>query len=395
MTTIKLFAVGNTKAQQAKHMVEQNRSICLLGMKSHKQLGRAAKSEDGKHYEALLEKGRLYLQWLDTIDMTPEINEKCRMAKVLECIIDDPRFEFPDDIVASAINLRDTWEAENWGRDAVMDEDGNSTTQDYMKQDPDEPLPVAPVAARSPQAQEPQEALVVKSEAPASDHPIYGENGIMHGVLTFRTPSGRKNYRLNPVVPKKPATVFGHNGIPVGTWYANQLVALHRGAHGARMGGIAGSTVKGAYSIVVSSNYEDLDRDQGDKLYYSGSNSHDNKDPKKPPPSTRGTMALKVSMDLEKPVRVLRSGGTPGSTKTNPWLPDCGLRYDGLYRVVALREGKNTEGGLYEQFVLERQPGQTPLDELRRNSPTTRQKFDLRRIQAGYEAADTRHRSLD
>ncbi|KAI6085268.1 PUA-like domain-containing protein [Hypoxylon rubiginosum] len=338
MATIKLFAVGHTKAQQTKHMTEQSRGIYVLGMKSHKQLGRAAKPEDGQHYEALLEKGRLYLQWLDTIEMTPEIKEKRRMAEVLEYIIDHPKFKFPDDMVASAINLRNKWEAENWGSDAVIDEDGDS-----MIQDPDETLPDTPAATSSPQAQE-QGAPIVQSEVPPSDHPIYGEEGIMHGVLTLRTSTGRKVYRLNPLIPQKRATVFGHNGIPVGTWYANQLVALHRGAHGSRMGGIAGNMADGAHSIVVSNNYDDLDQDHGDKLYYSGPNSHKNTDKTRPAPSAKGTKALKSSLQNRRPVRVLRSGGAPNTTKANPWLPDCGLRYDGLYRVVALRERINKEG---------------------------------------------------
>ncbi|KAI1779243.1 PUA-like domain-containing protein [Hypoxylon cercidicola] len=276
-------------------------------------------------------------------------------------------------MVDSATELRNKWERESWGSNTVVEDE-----MDSMDQDPQELVPHATPA------EEAQEAAIVQSELPPPDHPIYGEQGIMHGIMIVKGPSGRRTYRLNPKIAKKSAKVFGHNGIAVGTWFANQLVALHRGAHGARMGGISGSTVLGAYSIVVANIYEDLDNDQGEKLYYSGSNSHDNTDPMRPAESRPGTRALKASMARRNPVRVLRSGGVPNSSRSNTWLPDCGLRYDGLYQVVALRERKNTKGGLYEQFVLEREPGQPSLEELQRISPTTQQKLDLAAIQQGY-----------
>ncbi|KAI0172558.1 PUA-like domain-containing protein [Hypoxylon sp. FL1284] len=375
MATVELFAVGNTRTQQAKHIIEQSRLICLLGIKSARRLGRAATPEDGSHYEALLKKGRLFLQWLDTIEMTLEIKEKHAMDKLLGYILDDCRCCFPPDIIATALGLRDKWERENWGRDVVVEEEEGSSTN----QSPDED-----VASPSPVASTEEEAQIVQSELPSPDHPIYGDKGIMHGVLIVRSAKGRRTHRLNPLIPKRSAKVFGHNGIAAGTWFANQLVALHRGAHGSRIGGIAGSTALGAYSIVVASNYEDLDYDKGETLYYSGSNSHDNTDPLRPAPSRPGTRALKASIETRNPVRVLRSGGAPNSPRANSWLPECGLRYDGLYRVVALHERKNKKGGLYEQFVLHREPDQTPLNELKRTSPTTQQRLDLVAIQQGY-----------
>lgn len=336
MATIKLFAVGSTEAQQAKHMIQQNYEIALLGVTSGKRLGRAARPEDSPHFKGLLEKGRLYLQWLDTIEMTPDIKEKRSMVKLLETIIDNPQLFFPDDMVASAMELRNKWERENWGSNAVVEDDTDSISQDS-----EELVPDATVTASAEGA---QEATIVQSEPPPSDHPIYGDQGIMHGIMIIRGPTGRKTYRLNPRIPQRSAKVFGHNGIAVGTWFANQLVALHRGAHGSRMGGIAGTTDLGAYSIVVSNNYEDLDNDKGETLYYSGSNSHNNRDPMVPAPSSTGTKALKASIRTRHPVRVLRSGGQQNSSRANAWLPDCGLRYDGLYQVVALRERINKKG---------------------------------------------------
>jgi hypothetical protein len=103
----------------------------------------------------------------------------------------------------------------------------------------------------------------------------------------------------------------------------------------------------GAYSIVVSSKYEDLDVDYGNILYYSGSDSHDNDNPDQPGPSSNGTKALTASWQNQNPVRVLRSGGSRVSNAGgNNHLPSCGIRYDGLYRVTAVLHKINGKGKL-------------------------------------------------
>jgi hypothetical protein len=58
------------------------------------------------------------------------------------------------------------------------------------------------------------------------------------------------------------------------------------------MGGIYGSAVEGAYSIVTSMIYEDLDEDHGNVLFYSGSDSHENTNPNAPATSTAGSKSL-------------------------------------------------------------------------------------------------------
>ena len=122
-------------------------------------------------------------------------------------------------------------------------------------------------------------------------------------------------------------------------------MALARGAHGARIAGIAGDTDLGAYSIVVSSSgfYDALDRDEGRRLFYSGSGSHENEDPDRPAKSTSGTKALKASLATGRPVRVLRAGN-PGNNESHPWAPERGIRYDGLYRVVRMLTPLNARG---------------------------------------------------
>lgn len=45
-----------------------------------------------------------------------------------------------------------------------------------------------------------------------------------------------------------------------------RMVALFCGAHGATQGGIYGNRETGAYSVVISGEYDDLDQDYGNVL---------------------------------------------------------------------------------------------------------------------------------
>ncbi|KAI0008200.1 PUA-like domain-containing protein [Xylariaceae sp. FL0662B] len=360
METVEVFVVGDSKREKFDHMRREGRNIAYLGVVS-KRMHRIP-PEDTESMRIRFKKARMHLQWLDTsLDITPEIKAKMRMEPIIKMIFDDPEYHYPDDMKVKAELLYTKWTTENWGADDVVEDDIAVGDQ--------EPPPPAT-----------DETDITVSSLPPADHPIFGEEGIMYGIMIIRSSKGRKTYRLNPRIPQKPAKVFGHNDIPVGTWFANQLVALHRGAHGSRMGGIAGSIDAGAYSIVVSDIYEDLDDDRGDTLFYSGSNSHNNTDPTQPASSSNGTRALKSSLRTGHAVRVLRSGGSSASHR-NRWLPDCGLRYDGLYRVVRKRLQTNTKGGLYEQFELRREPGQPSLERLCRTSPTSEQRMTLQAIQ--------------
>ncbi|KAI0874544.1 hypothetical protein GGS24DRAFT_489943 [Hypoxylon argillaceum] len=296
------------------------------------------------------EDARLYLDWLDTnVDMTPHINSTTGVKKILEELI-DPKNKVPGELVNQAKEMLNKYEADNWGQDNIAEEE------------------VTPQAAVN------EATGIQEIQLPPDNDPIFGVGGIMYGIVVD-TSGRRKDYRLRADIPRKSAKVYGHNDIALGTWFPLQINALFWGAHGARMGGIAGSVLTGAWSIVVASTYEDLDTDNGEILYYSGSNSHENTNPRQPAPASQGTKALLASINTRNPVRVLRSGGASSTRNQNPHLPVCGLRYDGLYRVIHSRRRTNKNGGLYDQFKLERLPGQTPLAELERTSPTTQQVF--------------------
>ena len=124
--------------------------------------------------------------------------------------------------------------------------------------------------------------------------------------------------------------------------------------------------------MIVSGTYDTLDKDYGDSLYYSGSGSHSNIDPKQPAEASAGTLALHTSLQTEQPVRVLRS-----SKAKSKWRPMAGLRYDGLYKVVAVNHAFNDNGGMFEQFKLERFEDQEAIDKSR---PTPREQRLCERV---------------
>ncbi|KAM0283978.1 hypothetical protein ACHAQH_002173 [Verticillium albo-atrum] len=214
---------------------------------------------------------------------------------------------------------------------------------------------------------------------PHRSHPIFGRNGIMHGL--FITGSKRKTYRINPLYKneQRDASEIGDNGLTAGDWWPLQSAAVFNGAHGSWTGGIAGKKDGGAVSIVTSGFYDDLDQDNGDILFYSGSGSHDHKDPNMVK-ETSGTQMMRVAQTKGNRIRVLRSSSGGGGS----WCPSVGIRYDGLYRIVGRRTLKNRLGGLYEQFELRRLPGQRDLNDVRRHIPTGEQKRLFDEMKKGY-----------
>ncbi|KAI1819507.1 PUA-like domain-containing protein [Xylaria intraflava] len=368
--TVRVLNMGRTKDKKLVRMQDQGRSVLTLCRIS-------SRGGDAKHTQEMANRfadAELYLDWLETsLDMTPQIRFVTKVDLVLQNLT-DPKNNIPAKLVSKAQTLYDRYTAENWGEDVVVDDDTDTPTA---------PEPVMASAGT---------AIIGEIELPSPNDPIFGEGGIMYGIIIDNSGKSRV-YRLRPDIHRRSAKAYGHNGIALGTWFPLQINALFWGAHGARMGGIAGSVITGAWSIVVASAYEDLDSDLGDTLYYSGSNSHTNDNPHKSAPPSAGTKALHASIATGNPVRVLRSGGAgnnnrqrgriptgPRNPNQNRYLPSCGLRYDGLYRVTLFRQRVNKKHGLYDQFKLERLPGQTPLLELQRTSPTADEVAALNRL---------------
>lgn len=202
------------------------------------------------------------------------------------------------------------------------------------------------------------------------DHRIYGEKGCMHDIAFVR----RSKISYVITCPVTNAKVFGHNGLSIRTWWPLRVAARCDGAHGPLVGGISGNGSKGAYSIVVSSKYSDLDADYGNILYYSGSGSHDNR--MDVPTETTGVKALERSLVVRKPIRVLRTSGSQWAGS-----PKAGIRYDGLYNIHSREILSNQKGGKYCCYKFVRCKGQPEIDTCR---PTPKQIEDSSLVRQGY-----------
>lgn len=312
---------------------------------------------------------------LNNIEMTPELKQATRIDEALLFVFANARFRYPEPYPTKAKELYELWEAQNWGAGEIEEDSDEEATPDEAEttQAEESSGPTIQPSHSQPagaQASGPVQRLV---REPDLNHRIFGANGIMRGILIVQ---GRiKAYKLHPTAPRANAKVYGHNNLQIGSWWPMQIAALRDGAHGARMGGIAGNATFGAYSIVVSGAYDLLDNDFGDRLYYSGSSSHENKDPNKPVIST-AAMSLRRSISTGKPVRVLRSGA--GQSQ---YCPSVGLRYDGLYTVTAECIAKNSHGGAYVKFKLERNRDQGPIV---LDRPTLAEKNAFEKVANGY-----------
>ena len=116
-------------------------------------------------------------------------------------------------------------------------------------------------------------------------------------------------------------------------------------------------------------DYDELDKDEGNILYYSGSDSNKNVDPANPI-INHYTKALQTSRRDDRPIRVLRT-----SAGLAAHCPSKGIRYDGLYRIVAERIPRNTKGGAYVRFTMVRDRNQVDMD-MSRPTQEEREVFD-------------------
>ena len=305
--------------------------------------------------------------------MTPKIEKSLSLRSHLQIIVGDyptvkHEYHFPDPYPDKAAAVLEKFEAMNWGATEEAEETTTSPTS-----------PTSPTSSKAALYMglppNPKLAKPVKSKPliPSADHPIYGIDGIMRGILI--SGSGVRSYSISSRFSARDCNVAGNNGLSVGDWWPMQLCALRDGAHGARISGIAGSKWNGAFSIVVSGQYEDLDADRGSTLYYSGSQALENKDPDVPVISMY-TEAMRLSFQLRRSIRVLRS-----SRCRSRYSPSKGLRYDGLYTITGEETRANTHGGAYIRFQLERNKEQPEIDMKR---PTQAEKRLYDRVRDGY-----------
>lgn len=274
--------------------------------------------------------------------MYPKLRTYTMIDIRLQEVIDN-ECGLPEDLVATAELLYEKFESEGWGD-----------------------------ASARPRTTE---------GGPPADHPIWGIDGIMHGAIMVtdgQKPQYELDYRYSN--EQRDFKVYGDNGLTPGDWFPRAVIARFKGAHAGRIRGICGDSERGAYAISVSGQYEE-DLDEGDVLYYSGEGAEKNTDPNEV--TRRATNeSLMASWETRQPVRVLRSAAK--DERQRHYSPPCGIRYDGLYRVVDVQMRHNAKGGLYQRFKLRRLPGQESLEDIAARSPTADQRRDFAKVKDGY-----------
>eukprot|EP00271_Cylindrocystis_brebissonii_P005229 TRINITY_DN17187_c0_g1_i1.p1 TRINITY_DN17187_c0_g1~~TRINITY_DN17187_c0_g1_i1.p1 ORF type:complete len:764 (+),score=103.43 TRINITY_DN17187_c0_g1_i1:567-2858(+) len=113
-----------------------------------------------------------------------------------------------------------------------------------------------------------------------------------------------------------------------------------------------------ATSVIASGGYAD-DEDNQEELIYTGSGGNDllgNKAQYEDQKMEKGNLALKNSIEVKNPVRVIRGHRT---TKTGTGAKQ--FTYDGLYQVVSFEEKTGEKGFLVYKFKLRRMDNQPAL----------------------------------
>ncbi|RSM45491.1 hypothetical protein DMA12_13590 [Amycolatopsis balhimycina DSM 5908] len=127
-------------------------------------------------------------------------------------------------------------------------------------------------------------------------------------------------------------------GVAEGQLFPSREELARAGVHREVRAGITGKAARGAESIVLSGGYDDIDR--GDTLIYTGHGGQNEAKEQVSDQSfsARGNAALKTSMILAAPVRVIRGRGKNERRNAHIFNPPLhGYRYDGLYFVVECR----------------------------------------------------------
>ncbi|KAJ9668388.1 hypothetical protein H2201_001436 [Coniosporium apollinis] len=181
------------------------------------------------------------------------------------------------------------------------------------------------------------------------------DNDVMRGIdMTHpKAKSGQRNADcIKKDYPRIRANFYGNGHLINGQWWPTQLCTVRDGAHGAAQGGIYGTEGSGAFSVVLSGGNHYSDRDEGDEVWYAGTDGADGK-------ATANTSYMLASVGprgTKEPVRVLRSHNLPQS---NRFRPKRGFRYDGLYDVVD-SQCTDAEKQIH-RFHLVRRQGQAPI----------------------------------
>ncbi|KAF9635753.1 SRA-YDG domain-containing protein [Lasiodiplodia theobromae] len=201
---------------------------------------------------------------------------------------------------------------------------------------------------------------------------------LLRGIIKRPTTAGnRSTDRIDPAYPGKlKADYHGEGSLVNGQWWPTQLCTVRDGAHGSTQGGIYATKGKPAFSIVLSGGNHYSDRDEGEEIWYSGTDGKDGK-------PSENTQSLMLNISAGKPVRVIRSHNLTAGVHR----PPRGFRYDGCYEVLSYTVLDSTKMSCL--FHLTRKEGQDPIrsrgKEMR---PTTAEIREYDKFKAEIEASE-------
>ncbi|OJD34429.1 sra-ydg domain-containing protein [Diplodia corticola] len=174
---------------------------------------------------------------------------------------------------------------------------------------------------------------------------------LLRGIIKRQATAGnRSTDRIDPAYPgKERADYYGEGSLVNGQWWPTQLCTVRDGAHGSTQGGIYATKGKPAYSIVLSgSHYQD--RDEGEQIWYSGTDGKDGK-------ASDNTQSLMLNITSGREVRVIRSHNL--SARAATYRPPRGFRYDGCYEVLSYQVVDGAKMACL--FHLRRKTNQDPI----------------------------------
>ncbi|ESZ89451.1 hypothetical protein SBOR_10165 [Sclerotinia borealis F-4128] len=320
------------------------------------------------------EKVKLFLYTLSFLTkVTPEFSKDLTLKSLLE-LFTNPEFKFPREYSNISQALINKIDAENGFNILPPSPTLTSNTESADKNGGKRKSITNETLISAKNSRE--NSISGSSNPPAQappNHPIYGENGIMRGLLWDGT-----NAKLNPEtreIHKKDFHDFGHNNLKVGDCWPLQLAALRDGGHGCSQGGISGDKERGAYSVLISKDYDGYDSDQGDTVLYSAPGAKDSTT-EEPDSSNPRIQSMRQSIVTGKPVRVFRNASCTWKDR-----PAMGIRYDGIYTVIENNVQTNGKGGKFWRFKLERLPDQVPI---RTDKPTRQEMAEFEKVKDGY-----------
>lgn len=203
--------------------------------------------------------------------------------------------------------------------------------------------------------------------------------GITKRPSTAGTSGNRSTDRIDPKFPGKiKANFYGEGSLVNGQWWPTQLCTVRDGAHGSSQGGIYATKGKPAFSIVLSGGNHYQDRDEGEEIWYSGTDGKDGK-------PSENTQSLMYNITACEVVRVIRSHNL--SASTSMYRPPRGFRYDGLYEVLGYQIIDQTKIACL--FQLRRKSHQDPIrfsgKEMR---PTAAEIMEYDKLKSEIEASE-------